>query len=606
MPDHIVCGKLDNRADLGVFATHRKAKVRLHVERRSPEMDDTILAISVGEKGVWFQDRLWKTETFLATVSKNSKRLLVLTGREYLQVVELASTYGLGVDVFENNFPIFSGIKYSSCPRVNYDVLKKHLQKLHQLKVRDSSLSKDLAQQHLRTAVRKLRFKNKLDRHFFFAYKDGYQEVFKLKEERPERVIIALDFNSMYLDSMKGKFCSPTSIEYKHFGGSTNEPSDLATGIYRVRLVAAKQSFLLDHHPFRYKRLGRSYYFRMNCGDTIETLLHKDEVAYFAPFFDRVEIVEGLFSVETIEHPLLNQGLALYAQRMYHRRRGDRVKENLCKLSIQHMHSATNQKRFAKKGFKSMKEVQEFLSMKFAMNLDKIGLDEVANFLASHKYFELTRTHQRFLLSYLDIGAGSVVFSLSAQVVANARLKLLQTLEVFLNHPSVELCYANIDSIHLSIHREEINNFLESNQSMISDRVGDLKVEAIADRGYWFDVGRYWLKKDEDVVLFKNKGFAHKAASDPFVYRRRVSNFVETATFAHLHTYVAKIENSFTYHKRLEYSTSAESRFSRFRYAEIKDPQTAITTEACEQLSSMKMKVSLLQRISQKSKHKKR
>ena len=247
-----------------------------------------------------------------------------------------------------------------------------------------------------------------------------------------------------------------------------------------------------------------------------------------------------------------------------------------------------------------MEQVRDFVSTWFAMNLDTISIDEVADFLTRHKYFGLIRTPQGYQLSYLDAGANSIVFSLSAQVVANARLKMIKTLERFMSHRSVELCYANIDSIHISIHQDEVDGFFEQHYDIISDQLGALKVEAIADQGYWFDVGRYWLKKGDEVVLFKNKGFNHNAVHHPFVCRRKVSNFIETPAFAHLQTYVTKMENSFTYHKRLEHRTSQESRFARFRYEEVSELNTANLTEAREQLSSMKAKVELFQRISNK------
>lgn len=599
--DYIVCGKLDNRADLGTFSKHASTKIKFHANNVNPSILAAPLPIAIGEKNIWFDGRFWEREVFLAMAAeKGVKRFVVLTEREYLEIVEHAEAHGLSVDIFEIRFPIFLYIKYSSCPRTNYEVLKKHLQKLKQLGINSDSLSKNLAQQYLRATAKKVRLKNRYDRHFFFAYKDPYQEVFKLKEERPERLIIALDFNSMYLDSMKGKFSSPASVEYKHFNDESLDHTNLANGIYRVRLVAAKQSFLLDHHPFRYKRLGRSFYFKMNDGDTIETLLHKNEIEYFARFFERVEIIEGLFSVETIEHPLLTKGLNLYAQRMYHRRRGDCIKENLCKISLQHMHSATNQKKFAKKCFDSLGQVRNFLSTRFAMNLETVGLDEIIDFLTRHKYFGLILTPQGYQLSYLDTSTPSTIFSMSAQVVANARLKMIQTLEKFLSHRSVELCYVNVDSIHLSICRDELSSFLDQNRHMISDHLGALKVEAIADQGYWFDVGRYWLKKDDEVVLFKNKGFHHKAAPNPFVCRRKVSHFIEKPTFSHLRTYLMKIEKSFSYHKRLEHRTSRESRFVRFSYEEIRDLHTANLTEAHEQLSSIKAKIELFRRISDK------
>ncbi|MGV7209338.1 hypothetical protein ACLB1G_15945 [Oxalobacteraceae bacterium A2-2] len=599
MFDYIICGKLDNRIDLGPFSPRAVAKVRLPEPRKARGRQPATLPISVDERVIRFDGATWEPEGFLSMIaSKGVGRLLVLTTREYLHIVERAAAYGLRVDVFETSFPIFADIRYSSCLRTNLDVLTKNLRKLHQLGIHSSSLSKDLSQRYLRTAARKLRFKNGYDREFFFAYKDGYQEVFKLKEERPDRVIIALDFNSMYLDSMKGQFCDPASIEYRDFRDSPHIPHDLSNGIYRVRLQGAKQSFLLDHHPFRYKRLGRSYYFRMHCGDTIETLLHKDEISYFASYFERIEIIEGLCSSDTIEHPLLMKGVELYAQRLYHRKRGDRVRERLSKVSLQHMHSATNQKRFAKRCFGSMEEVRDFLSVRFAMNLDSIGLEGVADFVTRHKYFELTRIHQGYQLSYLDVDARNNIFSLSAQVVANARLKMIRTLECFLSHPSVELCYANVDSIHLSIHRDEVGAFFDQNHEMISDQLGALKIEAIADQGYWFDVGRYWLKKDGEVVLFKNKGFNHNAVSAPFVCRRKVSDFSETPAFSHLRTYVTKLENTFTYHKMLQHTTGQEFRFVRFKYADISELDIANLTEAREQLNSMKTKVALFRSIS--------
>lgn len=600
MSDYIVCGKLDNRVDLGPFSARAATKVRLHDQGLDPRRQAVSLLVSASEHNFWFDERIWDVAEFLSmALAKGVQSLLVLTNKENLYIVEHAAAYGLRVDVFEIKFPIFSGIKYSSRLSTNLEVLIKYQRKLDQLGICSDSLSKDLANQHLRAAVKKLRFKNGYDQKFFFAYKDAYQEVFKLKEERSDRLIIALDFNSMYVDSMKGKFCAPASIEYRDFRGGEPVPSTLHNGIYRVRLVAAKSTFLLGHHPFLYKQLGRSHHFQMKSGDTIETLLHKNEVEYFTPFFQHVEIIEGLFSLHTIEHPLLKKGLNLYAQRMYHRRRGDETGENFCKISMQHLHSATNRKQFRNKKFQNLAQIRNFLSTQFAMNLDETSLDEMADFLIRHKYFKLDRTLQGYhQLSYLDTAGSSMVFSLSAQVVANARLKILKTLEGFLSHRSVELCYSNVDSIHLSIHRDEVEAFLAKNSDVISDQLGALKIEAIADKGYWFDVGRYWLKKDDQVVLFKNKGFNHKAALTKFVCRRKVSSLVETPTFSHLNTYVAKLENSFSYRKRLEHGISQETSFARFQYEEVKDACMANLTEAREQLSSMREKIELFRRIS--------
>lgn len=598
--DAIVCGKLDRSTQLSTPRCRDDDAVRLTGTSATTSDRSAGLPVAADEHAVWFDGRAWSIDNFLAMAAgRKARRLLVLTAREYIYLVARAADHGLRVSALETAFPIFPNIKYSTCLRTNLAVLHKHVRKLVQLGISPiHTLSRQLSDQHLRAVTRKLRVKNAHDRHFFSAYPDAYQEVFKLREERPDRVIIALDFNAMYLDSMQGTFCEPGAVRYHDFRGQRADPACMPNGVYRVRMIGALPGFLLTHHPFRYKRLGRAHYFRMQRGDTIEAVLHRDELAYFASGFERVEVFEGLVSNTTIAHPLLKHGRQLYAQRQYHRRRGDCVRENLCKASLQHMHSATNQKRFAKKFFNNLEQVRVFVAARFAIDMEGVSDDELIELLVGHQYFGIAPTSSGYELTYLNTGATDNIFSLSAQVVANARLKLLKTLERFLSHPQVELCYANVDSVHLSVHCDEVEHFFDRHQDILSDQAGMLKVEAIADCGYWFDVGRYWLKKDGAIVLFKNKGLNHKAATGPFVYRRKVSNFIETPMFSHLHTYVMRFEQALTYHKRLVQVEEGQARYDRFQFAEISEPHVFNLTEATERLASMPTKIALYRRIS--------
>jgi hypothetical protein len=124
MSDYIVCGKLDNCANLAPFSRHASAKVRLYDERSAPNMLARSLRLSACEHGVWFEGRLWDLEVFLPmAVTRGARRLLVLTNRERLYIVERAAAHQLAVDVFEADFPIFPAIKYNPCLRINLDVL---------------------------------------------------------------------------------------------------------------------------------------------------------------------------------------------------------------------------------------------------------------------------------------------------------------------------------------------------------------------------------------------------------------------------------------------------------------------------------------------------
>ena len=472
MSNYIICGKLDNQVQIGRKSPNDSIKIRVRNQDLELPRQDSYLSVSANESTIFFNERIWQfPDFFIMMENKGLRRLLVLTNKERIFIIESAANYGIRVDVLEILFPIFSEIKYNSVLKFNLDVIRKCQKKLKQLNIHTNSLSKYLSNQHLKSIARKLTYKNNFDSNFFFAYKDPYQEVFKFKEERKDRLIIALDFNSMYLDSMKGDFCAPGSIIYRDFRSEKMAPAILYCGVYRVRLIAAKPSFFLDYHPFLFKRFGSSHQFQMKSGDTIETLLHKNEIEYYTRFFNDFEIIEGLFSVETIAHPLLKKGLSLYDQRIYHRIRGDKISENYCKISIQHLHSATNQKKFKSKEFSNLTTIRNFLSSDFNINFDGISIDEMVVFLKRNKYFKLFDTHQGYKLSYLDTNGCGTIFSLSSQVIANARLKIIKTLEIFLNHNSVEICYSNVDSIHLSIQRDELENFINNNKNIISNEL---------------------------------------------------------------------------------------------------------------------------------------
>ncbi|MDQ2821763.1 MAG: hypothetical protein M3Y65_15445 [Pseudomonadota bacterium] len=600
MSDYIVCGKFDGRVGFGTLPANPARKRRLHANQKVPQPATASWPVAAGMHTVWFAQRDWQIDAFLShAVANNMRRLIVLTTKEYWFLAERAVDCGVHIVVFETSFPLFTDIRYQSLLRANLDVLTKHLSQLKNVGLSSEGMSKQLATRYQRTVAKRLGYKNGYDSAFFFAYKNGYQEVFKLYEERPDHVIVALDFNSMFIDSMKGEFCDPASIVHVDFHDAAPALANLQQGIYRVRLRSAKASFLFDHHPFLYKLLGRSHHFRMKRGDTIETLLQKDEVVYFAPFFEGVELLEGLCSPRTISHPLGEDGRALYGQRMYHRRRGDTLRENFCKIAMQHMHSATNQKRYRTHAFEDLDHLRTFLSTRFLLDLDRYGDEELIVFLTTHQYFRLARITKGYRLSCLDTDSASTVLSLSAQVVANARLTMLKTVERFLRFPSVELCYANVDSLHLSMRRDALAPFLEEHSTVISQELGALKVEAIADSGYWFDVGRYWLKKDGQTVLFKNKGFNHVAATDAFTSRRKVKRLIETPFFTHVSSFVAKLENAFEYRKRLDVIGTNHACFARFEYEEIQDAVTMNMTESHERLLSMTAKTELFQRIAQ-------
>lgn len=599
----IICGKFDNTTEWCFLSRKNKKTTRVLAEAKKHIVHTTnIAALSIEKKEFWFNERRYDLNSFICkAIDLNIKHLLVLTEKERLYILENLTTHRFNINSLEESLPFFSNIKYRSCARTNYNVLNKHLRKLNQLNINPTNLSTDLATKHQRYVARKIHHKNNYDSAFFFAYKEPYQEVFKLKEERANRKVIALDFNSMYIDSMKGAFCDPASIEYKNLRNTPVDYNNLNTGIYRVKLISAKHNFIYHYHPFRYKSLGHSSYFHLKESDGIETVLNDKEIVYFSRFFERTEIIEGFVSNSVIQHPLITKGLNQYSERLYHRRRGDKLKENLCNLSMQHMHSSTNQRRYITKFFRSLDDIRVFLSNEFQINSLDLDDNSLINFLSNSKHFNLSKSAEKYKLIHLNIKHPGNVFSLSSQVVSNARLKVMKTIERLITQPSVEICYVNVDSIHISIQQDLVNEFLRKNNDIISNELGKLKIEAIADQGYWFDVGRYWLFKDKEVILHKNKGFNKHYSSKPFIFNRRTVSLTNTDSFTHLNSRIISLEKDLTYHKKLIINSKHHFSFVRFSFDEIRDLTAANNTEAYERLRSTSHKLNLLNTISKKN-----
>ena len=556
--------------------------------------------IATDGRHVLHESGLEELDAFLASHVESSKPpLVVLTNREYLAALEAASLRGCRLYAFENQFPLFPRLRYAPSLRANLVTLRKLLRKVRQLGIVASSFSRDQSTRHLHRVARALKFKSDLDRFFFFSLREGHQEVYKHVEERPDRAVVALDFNSMFADCLRGRFCEPRAVRHRVFDRPPAAPETLDEGIYRVVLRGARPGFIQDHHPFHFRRLGRSFHFRLDVGGSVEALLHKSELLHFARFFDAVDVKEGFCSRRAIAHPLAQAAERLYARRRHARSRGDDALEQFCKSSLQLMHSATNQRHYRHTGFASPRELCDFLASNYSLSLDaQVPPADLQRFLGRTAYFGVRDHAEGLELRHVDIDAASAVYCLSSGVLANARVKLLAAIERFVAYDSVEICYANIDSVHLSIAKDRLDGFLRHFEDLIGHSLGQMKVEAIAERGYWFDVGRYWLLKDGRVVQFRNKGFNHGRSQDAFVARRRAYAHHEAEGFSHLRPFVRRLEDSFSYTKKLGPPGSGTTDFVRCSIEEIKTADAMNATEAAEMLRSIWRKVGLFEKLS--------
>lgn len=190
-------------------------------------------------------------------------------------------------------------------------------------------------------------------------------------------------------------------------------------------------------------------------------------------------------------------------------------------------------------------------------------------YIKNQENLKFYKTYNKYYSELLKLNSAESIFSFSSQITANSRLKMLMTIENFLNFNSLEICYCNVDSIHISIKKDKINKFFEEFKHLFSDEIGNLKVESISDKGYWFDIGRYWLMNNNEVIKFKNIIFNRKNTNNQFIFNTRLKFIVKNNVSNYVKNTYKNIHNSFSNKKKLDLNAIDSFNFSRYNYKEI-------------------------------------
>lgn len=591
----IICGKFDNRIDFKIINNERVRIGSIHPNKIKYR---NLLPIATQENVILFDNKKFNSRDFLNQLRLNkSDKLIVLTIKEKELILEELLDFNIDIYVFEVIYPIFNHIKYISNIHKNYNELIRLLNFTKDLGIYGKSLSKILSTEYLYKIERKLRYKNRFDKFFGFAYKGGYQEVFKLKEERENRIVVSFDFNSMFIDSMMGDFVEPKNIKYKNYNNEYIKIDNLSQGLYRVILKNPIDSFFNKFHPFKYTKLFQSFIFKLENSHQIEILLFKNEIEYYKQFFDEIEIIEGFFSKKVINHPLKDFAKEIYKKRLEYKEMNNEILSNLMKLKLITIHSSSNPRKYKQSFFKTKNEVLNCLKDEYMIDLTSEENKKDIPFVKNSKHIQIDKQKNKFKLKTINFDSNESIYCLSSQIIANSRLKMIQTIEKFLMHNSVEICYCNIDSIHISILETELNNFLEKFKYMISSKIGDLKIEAVAKKGYWFDIGRYWLIKDKKVILFKNRIFNNTTTFNKFCKTRRLKLVYKYKSFVYIKNVYKNLFNSFSYKKRVLFTNLDNYNFDRYNFSEIKNLNVVNETINNEVLKTKKVKIDLFKSI---------
>ncbi|ELP3325816.1 MULTISPECIES: hypothetical protein [Vibrio] len=557
-------------------------------KKKNKRIDRKIIAISSNGHVIYNGQYCIPSEEFMYN-NKDSECLhMVLTDRELLNIKEFAVRYNVRVCSIESYYPFFSYIKYSNDLEINLDNLINSLHYAKSLGLQNHSFSKVVTQGFRNTLVNKLYMKNEFDSKFYFAYSEPYQEVFRFLEARKNRTIVALDFNSMFASCLKGDFIDPKHLEFVSIKAAY-DGNELSEGIYKVALRNPKSSFIRSYHLFRLTKDFKKYAFSLSGINEIEATLHKEEIEYYHKHFSTIWIDSGYISKTTIGHPLYKKSTDLYKKRLRSKNLGKKTLEKKYKLELAMLHSITNSKSFKSREFRNLNEVSTFLRKEFGIDLDFSKEASVKNFF-KRSHFSLNRNSKGFTLRYVDIYSKVSAYSLSSQVMAKVRLKMLTLLEELLRIDKIELCYINTDCVHVSFPKDSEKDFWEKTQHLVGGELGKLKVEAIADSGYWFDVGRYFLFDKGKVVKFSNSGLNHRGNTKPFLLTKPMVMHYKSSTFSHVTKVYSHFSNLLTYSKKLV-QKNGYSDYARFTAAQILEPTSLALLEQEERENSSVIKL---------------
>lgn len=544
---------------------------------------------------VLYQGNRYLKVDFLDLVSsKKIRNILVLTSKERDMLVNDFTDYDLNLSVLEKCFPFFEAIKYVSNLDDNIKEARRRLQETKEMGIYGGTANKWYSNLYRFRQERDLKYKSNLDHKIYFSCLPPYQEVFKAKESRSNRLIYALDFNSMYPACMQDTYPSPKHLKYLKFDIDEVLNASYPDGFYRVVFKEAKDTFFLKYHPFRLAKSNKSYNFNMEVGDSLEVFLPRDEILSYSKYFTSVELVEGIVAKKSIGHPLAVELKELFLVKKSST--SGSVKRKLVKFAMLMASSASNPLRYYSKKFRTLDEivteVEKVFCIKFDSSLSteqKIEMAKAANRLKIALHASGLYTTKIFKIDNND-----AVYTLFSKTVSNSRIKMMTLIEKLFSIDSLELCYANVDSLHVSIDMADSSRFLSLLSEDISAEMGGLKVEAIAACGYWSDLGRYWLMNARVVVKYSNVFFKSKATKNPFIDHRLIRRIHTLHGFRYVQPFFLRIQQTFSYKKKIVHPLQVDNvDYKRYDGTDVLSASVACSSVSAEMIDSYHVKSEL-------------
>ncbi len=427
---------------------------------------------------------------------------VTLTRRE-ADNIALANPGSRPPAVLEDDYPWLPKRSYVPVSTIGYEVLTQ----IYRRYGAHLSPSATYCDVKWNTICNSIRRKSPLDSRFYGAWHLPIQDVFVLEERRDNRCVVALDINAMYSSCMQTKIPKPNSLQHMILGRDHQSGERLSAGLYRCRLITPTTSFIKLHNPFRTFFCGRRL--QASLIEPVEVDLNEFEINYYAQHFDRIYLIDAVIADEIIPHPLAKEAQRAFSRRLSYRSHGNKPLADREKYLSTLLSSCASRPRILKRKLTDRAGAMSFLASHYGI-IPPIDEPEVATdtWIERSNGVRMSLTSNDAIVDAPDMNDRSSCFMLGQRIVAKGRVHLLELMErVLALGIDIHICYVNIDSIHFSVPKEQIDMVVERLAGDASDAMGSFKIEAVTSHGLWLEPGRYWLYSDQ-VEKFKNRSIS--------------------------------------------------------------------------------------------------
>jgi hypothetical protein len=371
------------------------------------------------------------------------------------------------------------------------------------------------------------------------------------------------------------------------------ELDNLKPGIYHVIIKGFKTSFIRRYHPFKIYRFGKNLPFSLDGIESIETYLSNIEIEYYRNHCDSIELINGIVSKETVYHPRLKFSKDTYKKRI--KNKSNSVLNSIYKAQLLSIHSSTNQTIERRVKFNNIHQVRLYFEKEMNLVYPNLSNLDFIKVLSRIPRFKVREIEGVLTIDYPDYKSSNTLLCFSSLVISAARIKMLKTLEFVDKFESAEICYVNSDSLHVSIDQNRIDEFFRYISQELGEGLGKLKLECVADEGYWFDVGRYWLFSKGKLVQYRNTLF--NVNFEPVLDKRKYNVVRSNKFIAYHHNNYFNLERCHTNSKLLNSNLKI---FQRYKWKNLETHTVAANMILNESLKSSSLKSYTILSIKQK------